>query len=373
MFPTAPTHAHTQAARAREAALEATEGVHYTATLTAVPLSLSEAAGRGIRRAVDKARLPPAAGAALLAGNARRHGAPVFRVEAAAEDGAPTHTHVGVLDYGAESGTIALPPHAAAQLWPSSRGGVPPGARLAVAYARLPKGTSVALRPTAAGFHEAAGEGVKEILEGVLSGHCALTLGDTLSLPLLDATDADATDPTLHTLTVTALEPGAAVSVIETDLECVLEPSAETEARLAAESRARAAAAEATAAAAARVRAMRVQASGQAASVAAVADAPPPTHLPPEPPAGTPAATLRVRTPDGRSASRRFPLDAPTAVVYDWVAGLPGGGAGVAAFDVAAGVPPRALPRGEATTLAAALQLGEEGGGSAVLVRPQRE
>ena len=325
-----PTHPPTQAARAREAALEATEGVHYTATLTAVPLSLSEAAGRGIRRAVDKARLPPAAGAALLAGNAHRHGAPVFRVEANDEGGLSTHTHVGVLDYGADAGTIALPPHAAAQIWPSLCGAVPSGARLAVAYARLPKGMSVALQPTAAGFHEAAGEGVKEVLEGLLSGHCALTLGDTLTVPLLDVTDADAATPTLHTLTVTALEPGPAVSVIETDLECVLEPSAETEARLAAEERARAAAAEATAAAAARVRAVRVQASGQVASVAAVAEAeaPPPTHLSPEPPAGTPAATLRVRTPDGRSASRRFPLDAPTTVVYDWVAGLPGGGAG---------------------------------------------
>jgi len=341
--PPSPLQAHL----AREAELEANDGVMYDAVLKATALDPAVAAGKGIRRAVDKLSLPAAAGAALLDAGARRHGAPIFRVEAVDGEASvepstdpdapsfPPMTHAGVLDYNAPPGTVAVPPHVAARLWPGWGGGVPPRARARARYSRAPKGASAVLQPVKAGFHAAAGEQVKEVLEVALGGLCALTVGDAVAVATPDGA--------LHALRVKALTPADAVTVIETDLEVELEESAETAARLARE-------AAAAAAAAARVRAAgeaRKAAAAAAAAAPAPAPAPRPSAarpLPAEPASDAPSVALRVRAPDGAAFSRRFPPDIPLTDVRMWAAAAWGGGGD---FELAPAGPGGArLPRG---------------------------
>ena len=51
-------------------------------------------------------------------------------------------------------------------------------------YKRLPEGTFARLQPLKHGFHEAVGEGMREILESALLQQSALTEGDVIHVPL---------------------------------------------------------------------------------------------------------------------------------------------------------------------------------------------
>jgi len=269
--------------------------------------------------------------------------------------------------------------------------GVPPGARVIATYRALPKGTFARLQPVEAGFQQAAGDKVKEILESALSRYCCLTEGDTLDVEIEDVT---------FVLRVQALLPAEAVSVVETDLEVEVEPSEETAQRLAAEERARERARERAVEAAARLsESKKVQ--EEAAEIAAKAleaeraarDAERrelAESLPAEPEAekaggasssNSLVVAFRVRTPDGRSASRRFDaLSTAIPVLFDWVDSLEGGGAGVARgcyeLVVAGGggralEPPRSDSSSSTTTATTLAEAGFERGGFALLVRPR--
>jgi hypothetical protein len=271
--------------------------------------------------------------------------------------------------------------------------GVPPGARVLATYKVLPRGTFARLQPAEAGFQRAAGDRVKEVLEAALTRYCCLSEGDTLDVEIGGVN---------FVLRVQALLPAEAVSVVETDLEVEVEPSEETARRLAAEELARAAAKVRAAEAAARLLESQ-KAQEAAAEVAAKAleaerfarDARRrelAESLPPEPKAAasknpetpdSPAALVvafRLRTPDGRSASRRFDAASTrVSVLFDWADSLEGGGAGVerAGYDlVVAGGGGRALepPSSAAATVETAETLAEAGfdqGGFALLVRPR--
>lgn len=343
----------------------------------------------------------------------------------------PRRTHVGVLDYGCDDGRVALPPAVAARLWPWAKGvaesareertrgesfgdegdgfdeemaeeeeqptttataalplalagtGVPAGARVVATYRALPKGTFARLQPLEAGFQQAAGDKVKEILEAALAQYSCLTEGDTVDVEIEDVT---------FVLRVQALLPAEAVSVVETDLEVEVEPSEETARRLAEEERgreaARARAAEAAArlleskkaqeeAAEAAARALEAERAARDARRRELAES-----LPPEPTSESTAAAsvvaFRLRTPDGRSASRRFDAAATrVSVLFDWADSLEGGGAGAArgSYDlVVAGGGGRALePSGSGSTsmMPTLADAGFDRGGFALLVRPR--
>lgn len=448
-----------EARLAEEAALEASKGVSWSSGERS-PLAASaidparSAAARGIRRgARDKAMMPRGAGASLVAQNSRVNGAPAFELVAVGpavvpgegdevSNRAPRRTHVGVLDYGCEDGRVALPPAVAARLWPWAQGlvsaraaaaaaaddvddddemndeqastttsvtalplalagtGVPPGARVIATYRALPKGTFARLQPLEAGFQQAAGEDVKEILEAALAAYCCLTEGDTLDVEVASVR---------FTLRVQALLPAEAVSLAETDLEVEVEPSEETAQRLAVEEREREAARRRAREAAARLleskkaqeeaaesaaRALEAERAARDARRRELAES-----LPPEPDARAGSSgssnllvvavvAFRLRTPDGRSASRRFDAaSTPVSILFDWADSLEGGGAGAArgGYDlVVAGSggkvlePPSESENGASPTAATATtakttlaEAGFDRGGFALLVRPR--
>jgi ubiquitin fusion degradation protein 1 len=71
---------------------------------------------------------------------------------------------------------------------------------------------------------------VKEILENVLSKHSALTEGDWIEVQLPSTSTTDGTK--VHDLKVVQAQPGAAISIIDTDLEAEILPSIETEEKI---------------------------------------------------------------------------------------------------------------------------------------------
>ena len=281
--------------------------------------------------------------------------------------------------------------------------GVPPGARVTATYRALPKGTFARLQPLEAGFQQAAGENAKEILEAALAGYCCLTEGDSLAVEVAGGVS--------FTLRVQALLPAEAVSVVETDLEVEVEPSEETAQRLEAEECEREAARERAAEAAARLleskRAQRGATEGAARALEAERAARDARRrelaesLPPEPgavrarssPAASPsssppaaaaaAVAFRLRTPDGRTASRRFDAASTSvSILFDWADSLEGGaGAARGGYDlVVAGSRGKVLEPppcdnggggGESSTTTTLAEAGFDRGGFSLLVRPR--
>ena len=318
------------------ALLEKNRGVTWSQLLAAVPRDEADAAQRGIRRATDKVMLPPSAQGDLVYQGAHLSGGPQH-FQLSAPDGSAC-THAGVLSFTAAEGTIGLPPHIARCLGSRRRqaGGEAAMAAtdeagyegpLHVRYVRLPKGTSCRLQPLKATFQRDVAD-IKEALEGLLATYSTLTVGDLLVLNTTAGGEA-----VQHTLRVVELLPEDAVSVIETDLEVVLDVSEEAEAAAAARARAEAAAAAAAAAAAhAAAHALEAQREKQAASAAgaaqrrAAAAALLDSH--PAPGAGTSGAvTVAVRLPGG-AAQRIMRLwdaeTAPLSALFAWVDTLPG-------------------------------------------------
>jgi FAS-associated factor 2 len=151
-------------------------------------------------------------------------------------------------------------------------------------------------------------------------------------------------------------------------LEVHIEVSAEAAAAQAARRRAEAAAAaaaaaaqQATARAAANAAAAHAAASASAAArCAAAAES---LAATPEPEEGSPdALRVALRLPDGRRAQRRFHASSPAALLFAWADATPGvlhGGAGGAAYALAAAFPRRVLRRGE--VMASRATLAEAG------------
>lgn len=326
-----------QAQQERVALLEKNRGVAWSQQLSAVPRDEVDAQQRGIRRATDKVVLPPSAQAELLYQGAHLSGGPQH-FELVTADGS-ARTHAGVLSFTAPEGTIGLPPHTARCLGSRRRQGgaeaaVPmptdePGyvGPLHVRYVRLPKGTFCRLQPLRATFQRDVAD-IKAALEGLLATHSTLTVGDLL---VLDTTAGG--EAVRHTLRVVELLPEEAVSVIETDLEVVLDVSEEAEAAAAARARAEAAAAAAAAAAAhAAAHALEAQRAKQANSSAGAAQRRSAAHAllgsHPAPAAGARGSVhVAVRLPGG-AAQRIMRLwnaeEAPLAALFAWVDTLPG-------------------------------------------------
>lgn len=167
------------------------------------------------------------------------------------------------------------------------------------------------------------GDDLKEILESALHRRCTLTEGDWLRIP-------GGPDGRLWDVRVKELLPAAQVNIVDTDLEAQLDPSVETEERIAAEQAAahrQLLAAQALRAeaedAAARTQAAAALAAAEAAAQAAAQQrrrAQALAVLPPEP-ADTAAevVTCAVRLPDGTRCTRRFAASDPLSHVFAFV------------------------------------------------------
>ncbi len=221
-----------QAAKAREELTEWNRGVFWSADLVALEADAASVVARGIRRAKDKVHLPhpfgesspaqgarppaahrhvklahdllppllrpqvvlpPSAGASLMAQDAPRNGAMLFRLRSRATGAV---THAGLLDFTAPEGVALLPRKVRECLYgnggaippappapPAAVGGAAPAPQpdLEVTYVRLEKGTFVRFQPLTRGFHErVVGEDVRAVLEATLMQCSALSEGDTL-------------------------------------------------------------------------------------------------------------------------------------------------------------------------------------------------
>jgi len=194
---------------------EVNRGVFLEASLSPSPLSGDVAASSGIKRWKDKVVLPASMGQEVMSQEAFKNGANLF--ELAADNG--NRTHVGVLNFSAPEGSIQIPPHVMNCLWGQE---FKCEGRVGVTYKRLPDGTFARLQPLNRGFHEAFGEDMKETLENTLTQHSTLTEGDIIQI------FHDSTGVT-HSLKVVELSPSHAVSILQTDLEVDILPSAEVE------------------------------------------------------------------------------------------------------------------------------------------------
>uniref|UniRef100_A0A383WIE9 UBX domain-containing protein n=1 Tax=Tetradesmus obliquus TaxID=3088 RepID=A0A383WIE9_TETOB len=347
--------------------LEENRGVSLRVQLAAAPASADAASSRGIKRAADKLLLPPSVGASLMSQDAPKNGAMLFEV--AASNGG--RTHAGVLEFTAPEGVVLLPEKVANCLWglPGSsdggggsssesraayqaRAGSPSAAagpassssssssrccgQVWVRYKRLPKGTYVRFQPELRAFHEVVGsdpELLRSTLEQCLLGYCTLSQGDWVQVPYAGES---------YNLRVLEVQPGGAVSVIDTDIAADVGPSIETEGYLRAqeEEQAREAERQRQAREAAEHEAAQALAAEQAAAEAeARRQAEDAAHrlqiqaqkaalVAPELAADSdvPHLTLLFRLPDGSRLSRRFGLQQHLQELYDFVDSKGAGG-----------------------------------------------
>ncbi|KAG1666244.1 hypothetical protein FOA52_011546 [Chlamydomonas sp. UWO 241] len=412
--------AERKAQERKEELTEHNRGVYFTALLHVVPADEAAVRSRGIRRASDKVCLPPSAGADLYAQDASRNGALQFEIMT--PGGASTHT--GLLEFTAPEGTVLMPSRVADCLWGRERGEAQ--GPVTVTYKRLEKGTFVRFQPLQSGFHDAAGATIREVLEAALMTATTLTEGDVVRVDAsalggaagtgangASGPDADpgagaegsggdaggnggpfraaaaaAPAPHFFDLLVQELQPGCAVSLIDTEME------AQTETKLAAvqqqQEALRAARAEREAVALAQLKAQRdaqevaaAEAAAEAAAAAVrteVARASLEASLPPEPPAtsadeaqaaGRPGdATLSavLRLPDGARAQRRFRLADPPSLLFEFAGARGGGGHLPGTYRLVMQYPRRVLEPGSGGCLG---DHGLEAGATeAVLVEP---
>ncbi|KAG2450221.1 hypothetical protein HYH02_000322 [Chlamydomonas schloesseri] len=404
---------------------EANRGVFLRLELAALPADEAAVAAKGVRRSKDKIILPPSAGALLMNQDASRNGAMLFEValpaaasvpslptapattsapSAAAATtttsapntstsasssttttaGVPGRTHAGVLEFTAPEGCVLLPRKVAQSLW-GRLDAVPQGS-VVVTYVLLPKGDYVRLQPMSHGFHEAMGDLLKEALEAEMMTLSTLSEGDWITVNQPD-------DGKEWPLRVQELRPGAAVSVLDTDLAADVVPSLEAEeylarweedqrrqqerlAALAAE-RAEQEAAEAASAA-------RRQAEAAAAAAAAAAEREAlqqrlAASLPPEPEAGASTSggggggggggdqvfTCAFTLPDGTRVLRRFAASQPAQLLFDFVDSRGAGGWARGSYRLVTRMPRRVVEPASASAASASALASAEGGGGA--------
>lgn len=300
------------ALRQREEAHAAqNQGVVFSAQLQAVPLVHENT--HGIRRSADKVLLPPSIGSSLLQQGASVNGSPFFHIQRPSG----TSTHCGVLSYEAAEGTIALPPKVIRSLWGPDATEVSCSGTVRVNYVRLDRGNYVRFQPRHAAFQKAVGDDIRECLEGCLATHSCLSEGDWLRVSVGEQE---------HDLQVLNLRPASAVSVIDTEMEAEVEPSAEAESQLAVEAEA---AAErdrqlSDSLAEERRSAEEAERDSEAAAVvsqlAAERSKSKQAALPAEPPSSCEEAlvTCVLRFPDGRRAHRRFRVSDALQSLFDF-------------------------------------------------------
>ena len=307
-----------EAQAARERVLEENNGVVWSSKLIQVAAPPDAAASKGIKRAADKILLPPSAGVSLLNQEAMRNGAYFFELK----HPSGRSTHAGLLEFTAAEGFVALPRKVARCLWGPNADPAACEGELHVSYKRLPKATRAVFQPRSALFQETVGEGMREALEKALFQHSALTVGDWIEVEH---------EGQVFDLRVRELEPAAAVSVIDTEVEAEVHPSVETEERIVAEEleaqrRLAVAAAAAKAALDAEEAQKLVKAEELARKLALMAEKT--AGLPPEPPVAgggapttttTTTATCLFRFPDGTKHTRRFSFTDPVQILFDFV------------------------------------------------------
>lgn len=162
----------------------------------------------------DKIKLPPSCFTELSDQRAFDKGPLYFRLSVACQE-VPSDvvgnkeghsvTHSGVLEFTAEEGTVALPPHVWSNLFASE---LPMAALVEVQYIRLPKGSYAKLQPEQAGFFDVPNH--KAVLETTLRQHATLSQDDTITVRHGERT---------FKLRVLELKPSSSVSVLETDIE----------------------------------------------------------------------------------------------------------------------------------------------------------
>lgn len=163
----------------------------------------------------DKIKLPPSCFTELSDQGALDKGPMYFQLsvlhqesssdmKASDEENCRT-THSGVLEFTADEGSVALPPHVWQNLFPEES---PKTLLIEVRYVWLPKGTYAKLQPQRMGFSDLPNH--KAILETSLRQHATLSQGDILTVNYGELA---------YRLQVLELKPSSSVSVLETDVE----------------------------------------------------------------------------------------------------------------------------------------------------------
>ncbi|KAG6722227.1 hypothetical protein I3842_03G150300 [Carya illinoinensis] len=163
----------------------------------------------------DKIKLPPSCFTELSDQGAFDKGPMYFHLSVvhqevssdthASDDENLRNTHSGVLEFTADEGSVALPPHVWHNLFP---GETQKTSLIEVRYVWLPKGTYAKLQPERIGFSDLPNH--KAILETGLRQHATLSQGDILTVNYGELA---------YKLKVLELKPSSSISVLETDIE----------------------------------------------------------------------------------------------------------------------------------------------------------
>ncbi|KAE8685259.1 hypothetical protein F3Y22_tig00111099pilonHSYRG00089 [Hibiscus syriacus] len=125
-------------------------------------------------------------------------------------------THSGVLEFTADEGSVAIPPHVWSNLFPVDTPMVP---LVEVRYVRLPKDTYAKFQPDGIGFSDLPNH--KAILETSFRQHATLFQDDVLTVKYGELT---------YSLHVLELKPSSSISVLETDIEVdIVNPGVESD------------------------------------------------------------------------------------------------------------------------------------------------
>jgi ubiquitin fusion degradation protein 1 len=294
----AQIEAEARAAREKEAEENRrNDGVHFSQTFTPVPTLRED----------DKLLLPPSVLDILEKQNAFSVGTPLtFQVTLTAGRGSASVTHAGVGEFTAEEGSVGIPPKVALCLTKAAGlEKLEQVGQIRVRYVRLdrtPK-CSATVQPRGVGFHidgqEVVNLDLQKVLERTLQSHATLTEGDWL--PVRHEGRA-------YELVIRTLEPEAAISLLNTDLEVVMLPSEHAEAERLAEE------------AAQRAREARERRKTELEEAKRQEAARKASMLLEEPPEGTEGVVkMIIRLPSGASTVRRMLKSGAFRNVLDWV------------------------------------------------------
>ncbi|KAE8685893.1 hypothetical protein F3Y22_tig00111088pilonHSYRG00095 [Hibiscus syriacus] len=208
--------AQLKAEQQMEESLLSGRGIVFYKILEAVPFQ-----GSG-----DKIKLPPSCFTELSNQGAFDKGPMYFQLSLVHQEGSSNTTddekensrttHSGVLEFTADEGSVAIPPHVWSNLFPVDTPMVP---LVEVRYVRLPKGTYAKLQPDGIGFSDLPNH--KAILETSLRQHATLSQDDVLTVKYGEFT---------YSLRVLELKPSSSISVLETDIEVdIVNPGVESE------------------------------------------------------------------------------------------------------------------------------------------------
>merc|ERR1719152_1074971 len=128
-------------------------------------------------------------------------------------------THASILDFSATDGTVGCPPEVLANLGldeAAMGAGLRPS--IVVRYRALKRGTFAKVQPLKAAFAKDVGD-VKALLERELHFRTTLSQGDELHVTDHESALGTYSPAERYALRIVSLEPEAAASIIDTDLE----------------------------------------------------------------------------------------------------------------------------------------------------------